>query len=212
VRREKAGSEWVLLRRYDDGLAAQIALDFLRDHGVPVALRGNSGATAVLNRFDTVLDVRLVVRERHLPRALEALSALEAPGAPIESREELAPVSGHPYRDATEREAELQPRYRRAAFALALMLPIGSGHFYAGENVAGGVFAAAIAACAMAAVAMRSDAPAVAAIFIVACDAITSRSAIERHNTARPASPASQALRALACVAIAIVCASLLRR
>src|SRR6185503_10590281 len=95
-------SEWVVVRRYDDGLNAQIALDFLRDHGVPVALRGNSGATAVLNRFDTVLDVRLVVRPKHLADALEALSALESPGTPIESRDELVPASGHPYRDTTE--------------------------------------------------------------------------------------------------------------
>lgn len=215
MRRANGNGEWVLLRRYDDGLAAQIALDFLRDHGVPVAVRGNSGATAVLNRFDTVLDVRLVVRERHLPRALEALSALESPGAPIESRDELAPTSGHPYRDASERENEPPARYRRAAFALALMLPIGSGHFYAGENVAGSVFASAIAACAVAAIAMRSDALphlfGLAAIFIVACDAITSRSAVERHNAVRPASAASQALRALACVAIAIAVASLVR-
>jgi len=206
------GSEWVLLRRYDDGFAAQIALDFLRDHGIPVGLRGNSGATAILNRFDTVLDVRLVVREKHLPRALEALEALEAPGSPMESHKELAPVSGHPYRDTSEGAAPPRERYRRAAFALALMLPIGSGHFYAGENVAGGVFALAISLCAVAAIVMRTDAPALAAIFVVACDAITSRSAVERHNSGAPASGASQALRALACVAIAVACAALLRR
>ena len=198
-----AREEWVLLRRYDDGLAAQIALDFLRDHGVPVAVRGNSGSMAVLNRFDTVLDVRLVVQERHLEHALEALEALEAPGAPIESREELAPISGHPYRDVRG-VIEISPRYRRAAFALALMLPIGSGHFYAGENVAGVVFAAAIASCAL-------SGHAVAAIFVVACDALTSLSAIERHNAGRAASRSAQAPRALACVAVAIAAASLVR-
>ena len=198
-----AREEWVLLRRYDDGLAAQIALDFLRDHGVPVALRGNSGSMAVLNRFDTVLDVRLVVRHRHLERALEALSALEAPGAPIESHKELAPISGHPYRDIRV-AAEISPRYRRAAFALALMLPIGSGHFYSGENVAGMIFAGSIAACAL-------SGHAVAAIFVVACDALTSLSAVERHNAGAPASRSTQALRALACVAVAVVAASLVR-
>ena len=195
--------EWVLLRRYDDGLAAQIALDFLRDHGVPVAVRGNSGGVAVLNRFDTVLDVRLVVRQRHLESALEALEALEAPGAPIEAREELLPISGHPYRDV-QNAVEISPRYRRAAFALSLMMPIGSGHFYAGENVAGLVFATAIASCALSGHAM-------AAIFVVACDALTSRSAVERHNAGKPASRSAQALRALACVAVAVVAASLVR-
>jgi hypothetical protein len=195
--------EWVLLRRYDDGLAAQIALDFLRDHGIPVAVRGNSGSTAVLNRFDTVLDVRLVVRPHHLESALEALEALEAPGTPIEAREELLPISGHPYRDVRGL-AEISPRYRRAAFALALMLPIGSGHFYAGENVAGSVFAIAIAACAV-------SGHGLAAVFVVACDALTSSSAVERHNAGKPPSRSVQALRALACVAVAIVVASFVR-
>ena len=204
-------NEWVLLRRYDDGLNAQIALDFLRDHGVPVALRGNSGATAVLNRFDTVLDVRIVVRHEHLADALEALEALESPSLPIESREELAPVSGHPYRDTSERGHEISPRYRRAAVALAFMLPIGSGHFYAGENVAGVVFAISIAACALSAVVARSDGPAVAAMFVVAFDALTCSFAVARHNAGMPASRARQALRAMACVAVAMAAASLVR-
>ena len=204
-------NEWVLLRRYDDGLNAQIALDFLRDHGVPVALRGNSGSTAVLNRFDTVLDVRLVVRQRHLADALEALSALESPSLPIEAREELAPVSGHPYRDTSEHGQEISPRYRRAAVALAFMLPIGSGHFYAGENAAGVVFALAIATCALFTVVMRSDAPAIAAMFVVALDALGCSFAVARHNSGKPASRSQQVLRAMACVAVAIAAASLVK-
>jgi hypothetical protein len=201
---------WVVVRRYDDGLTAQIAVDFLRDHGVPVALRGNSGATAVLNRFDTVLDVRLVVRKKHLPRALEALSALETPGTPIESREELAEASGHPYRDMEARAPDAMPRYKRAAFALALMLPIGAGHFYAGENVAGVVFAATITTCFGSALALHSERPLVVAIFVVACDALTALTAVDRHNAGTPASRASQALRATGCVAFAALAALLL--
>lgn len=203
-------SEWVVVRHYDDGLSAQIALDFLRDHGVPVALRGNSGATAVLNRFDTVLDVRLVVREKYLPDALEALSALESPGTPIESRDEMVLATGHPYRDAGERAPDAMPRYKRAAFALAWMLPIGSGHFYAGESVAGGVFAAAIAMCGISAVVMRSEKAIALAMFIVACDALTALAAVDRHNAGAPASRAAQAVRAALCVMFAAVCAALL--
>jgi hypothetical protein len=199
-----AREEWVLLRRYDDGLTAQIALDFLRDHGVPVAVRGNSGSLAMLNRFDTVLDVRLVVPHHHLESALEALSALEAPGTPIETSEELVPISGHPYRDLAS-APEISPRYRRAAFALALMMPIGSGHFYAGENVAGVVFAIAIAASAL-------SGHALAAVLVVACDAIGSLWAVQRHNAGgEPAARSAQALRALACVAVAIAASSLVR-
>jgi hypothetical protein len=201
--------EWVVVRHYDDGLTAQIAVDFLRDHGVPVALRGNSGATAVLNRFDTVLDVRLVVQAEHRARALETLSALEDPGMPIESREELAPSSGHPYRDVTALDAGPMPRYKRAAFALALMLPIGAGHFYAGENVAGCVFAASIATLFGSAITTGSQQLFVAAMFVVVCDALTSRSAVDRHNRAEPSDSRSQGLRAAACVAFAVAASML---
>jgi hypothetical protein len=210
---------WVVVRHYDDGLAAHIALDFLRDHGVPVAVRGNSGTTAILNRFDTALDVRLVVRPKHLAAALEALSALESPGNPIEARDELlppfagsgadAPTGGHPYRDMIAAEPEARTRYRRAAFALAFMLPIGSGHFYAGENVAGAVLAAAIAGCAATAVAMRDDRLLVAAMVVVVCDALLSPGAVVRANAGAPASPRAQALRAAACAAFAALVALL---
>lgn len=203
--------EWVVVRYYDDGLAAKIALDFLRDHGVPVALRGNSGSTAVLNRFDTVLDVRLVVRERHVPDALEALTALESPGTPIEAREELLPVSGHPYRDTSEIDTEVPRRYRRAAFALSFMLPIGAGHFYAGENVAGSIFAAAVAAFGASAVVTRDDRLFLAIVFVVACDALTALSAVDRHNAGQPASPRAQAIRAVLCVMFATACALMVR-
>jgi len=203
-------AEWIVVRHYDDGLTAQIALDFLRDHGVPVAIRGNSGATAILNRFDSAIDVRLVVRQKHLARALEALTALESPGTPIEAREELMPVSGHPYRDV-QVEPERRQRYRRAAFALAFMLPIGSGHFYAGENVAGAVLAAAIAGCAATAVVMHADRMWIAAMFVVACDALTSLAAVARANAGAAASPRVQAVRATACAAFALVASLLLR-
>jgi hypothetical protein len=197
--------DWVVLRRYDDGMNAQIAVDFLRDHGVPVALRGNSGVTSVLNRFDTVLDVRLIVRERDLPRARETLLALESPGEPIESPEEMGPSSGHPYRDTRPAGAEPMPRYRRAAFALALMLPIGAGHFYAGEAAAGAVFAVGIAAASVAAFLAHSAQPAVAAVFMVGLDALTALGAVARHNAGQPASRGGQLLRAGVCIGLAAV-------
>lgn len=202
---------WVTIRRYDDGLTAQIAVDFLRDHGIPVALRGNSGSTAVLNRFDTVLDVRLIVRPKHRRRALEALSALEEPGPPIEAREELAADSGHPYRDTSARDGGLMPRYRRAAFALALMLPMGAGHFYAGENVAGGVFAGAIASLAVGALALHSEPMLLAAMLVVACDAVTALSAVARHNQGKRLPARAQAIRAIAATTVAVLLAVVAR-
>jgi len=91
------------------------------------------------------------------------------------------------------------------------MMPIGSGHFYAGENVAGAIFAAAIAIFCAAGFGTRTDAFFVAAMFVVACDALTSLAAVERHNAGAPASARSQAIRASACAIVAATAAIALR-
>ncbi|HEX7664017.1 MAG TPA: DUF2007 domain-containing protein [Polyangiaceae bacterium] len=76
---ERPDEEWVELRRYNDPIEADMAKDFLETSGVRVLTRGNSGVTGVLNRFDTVLDIRLVVPKSELDEAREALEALNAP-------------------------------------------------------------------------------------------------------------------------------------
>jgi len=208
--------EWVVLRRYDDGMAAQIAVDFLRDHGVPVGLRGNSGATSVLNRFDTVLDVRLVVRQKDLPDAQEALRALESP--PASSRigeahpEEAGYASGHPYRSVRAPREETMPRYRRAAFALALLVPIGSGHFYARETQAGATYLAGILGCAAVAAASRESWLLAASGFLVLFDAATAPAAVQRHNAGAPRSPSAQIGRSLLALGVALVAAFVVAR
>jgi hypothetical protein len=190
--------EWVVLKRYDDGLAAQIALDFLRDHGIRVGIRGNSGATAVLNRFDTVLDVRLVVQQRDLEEAGQALVALEAPPPPprgADATDEDSPA-GHPYRSLCAPKEETMPRYRRAAFALALMVPIGSGHFYARETQAGVVLLSGILACALGAMITQAAWPLAAGGLIVLGDALTAPAAVTRYNAGKLRSPSAQLARA----------------
>jgi hypothetical protein len=201
--------EWVVLRRYDDGLAAQIALDFLRDHGIRVGIRGNSGATAVLNRFDTVLDVRLVVQQRDLEEAREAMVALETPPPPprgADSTDEDSPP-GHPYRSMRGAKEEHMPRYRRAAFALALLVPIGSGHFYARETEAGLVFLAGIVSCVLGAVITQAAWPLAAGGLIVLGDAVTAPAAVARYNEGRLRSPASQLTRAGLVVGVVLAAA-----
>ncbi len=76
---EKKEESWVELRRFNDPLEADMAKDFLEQSGVPVLVRGNSGATGVLNRFDTILDIRLTVPETKLAIAKEALEAMQTP-------------------------------------------------------------------------------------------------------------------------------------
>lgn len=208
--------EWIVLRRYDDGMAAQIALDFLRDHDVPVGLRGNSGATSVLNRFDTVLDVRLIVRKGDLAHAQEALRALESPPASSrigeEHLEEEARSSGHPYRAIRAPVEEKMPRYRRAAFALALLVPIGSGHFYARESHAGLTYLVGILGCAALAAASWQTWPIAASGLLVLLDAATSPAAVVRHNAGAPCSPTAQIGRGLLALTVALTASFVLVR
>ena len=77
---EDEPDDWVEIRRFDDPLRADLVKNFLREHGVHVATRGDPGVTAVLNRFATVIDIRLDVPRGELATAEEALVAMEAEG------------------------------------------------------------------------------------------------------------------------------------
>ncbi len=201
--------DWVTIARYDDALEAQIALDFLRDHGVAVALRGNSGATSILNRFDTVMDIRLVVERAHLEHAQEALAALTPS---IDQLEPEPPVSASaslsPYRDNRARADDLahadddapRHRYRRAAFALAFAVPIGGGHFYARHEYAGGVLALGTVAYVATGIVRGDVAFVFAAAIVVALDAVFAVGAVARHNRGATASPRAQVALATAVV------------
>ena len=217
------GDEWIVLRRYDDAIEAQIALDFLREHGVRVALQGNSGATSILNRFDTVLDIRLVVEPSELDAAKEALAALTPSDDQLEPEPPVshdAPWPGSPYRASRGRTQELQDptseaadtdepcvkrRYRRAAFILAFAIPIGSGHFYARHDVAGCLLALGIVAYFATGVVRGDGALTIAALLLVAFDAVLGTLAVRRHNEARVATPRAQALVAMGGAVAALI-------
>lgn len=202
-------ADWVVLRRYDDGLEAQIALDFLRANGVAVALQGNSGATSILNRFDTVMDIRLVVERADLEHAQEALAALTPS---IDQLEPEPPVSGNaslsPYRDNRARADDLahadddapKQRYRRAAFALAFAVPIGGGHFYARHEYTGGVLALGTVAYVATGIVRGDVAFVLAAAIIVALDAVFAVRAVARHNRGATSTPGAQVALATAIV------------
>src|SRR4051812_35494242 len=137
--------DWVVVRHFDDGMAAEIALNFLRDHDVTVATQGST-TNGVLNRFTTVVDIRLVVPRSELERAHEVLHAMDAPdetlavdGPPASVDDEAAPGAS-PYRATralAKRDAPtLAPRYRSGPIVLAFVVP-GGGHFYARHNRTG---------------------------------------------------------------------------
>lgn len=195
--------EWVILKRYDDGLEAEIARNFLREHGIHASLQGNSGASSILNRFDTVIDIRLVVPEGELEHAREAMAALTPnPEDLVHEPPVSGDMAGSPYRASHARPHELTPddddapavkrRYRRAAFMLAFAMPIGSGHFYARHNVAGAVLGFGIAGYFVAGLTRGDLALVMAAVALVVFDSLLGVVAVRRFNEGRPFSPRQQ--------------------
>jgi hypothetical protein len=122
-------TDWVELRRYDDNFEAEIALNFLRDHGVRVKLLGNSGQTSVLNRFSTIVDIRLMVPKKSIKRArntLDAMTNADVERVP-EAEEDPESADGHPYRGGHAKKEEPPPRHRRAAVMLACLVAAAIG-------------------------------------------------------------------------------------
>ncbi|MEO8800156.1 MAG: hypothetical protein ABI551_19840 [Polyangiaceae bacterium] len=83
-----------------------------------VSTRGNSGVTGVLNRFDTVLDIRLVVPKSELDAAREAIEALNAP------ERQISPFRGFGKESATEAEEPITPRKKSLPRVVFVMLVV----------------------------------------------------------------------------------------
>jgi hypothetical protein len=201
--------DWVVLRRFDDAMEAEVIVNFLRDHGVSVGLRGNSGATSVLNRFATVLDIRVVVPEAELAHAREVLTAMTAEDATVEPAPELEEEvpSGSPYRGgaARPRSVETRPRSRMAAVVLAFVVPIAGGHFYARHNAAGIILAAGIGGCVLGAMVGKMPPLLVSAALIVLIDAVFASRAARRCNEGRVPPDSTQRAWAVVAVIVAVV-------
>ncbi|MDB4998526.1 MAG: hypothetical protein JWM74_5958 [Myxococcaceae bacterium] len=192
--------QWVVLRRYDDPLEAQIAVDFLRHHDVRVSLQGNSGATSVLNRFDTVLDIRVIVPRSEADSAREVLDAMT-----------VEVTNEQPFRGSSPPSQAIEPmhrpRYRRAAFVLALAVPIGGGHFYAQHNAGGIVLAGGIVGGFLGVLLRGPPTLLIASAILVVLDALLSPLAVRRYNEGRVPSDETQRKWALGAVVASYVVA-----
>lgn len=74
--------DWVCVRAYATPVAAELARDFLREHGVRALLRGNSVTVSVLNGIGSLPDIRLMVPRDETEHATEVLDAMEpGPGS-----------------------------------------------------------------------------------------------------------------------------------
>jgi hypothetical protein len=180
---EKDRDRWVELRRFNDPLEADMAKDFLEKSGVPVLVRGNSGATGILNRFDTILDIRLTVPFDKLEVANEALEAMQAPSRSEEPFRGFGPEKIASHEQADENGDAPIPRKKSpfVAMGFALMLPIGGGHFYADHQAAGKMFALFILAMSVLA-ALGSPWLWPAVLLLIAIDMLASPFAVNRFN------------------------------
>jgi hypothetical protein len=198
--------EWVEIRRFVDATNAEMTRDFLRDHDIDARIRGNSGATGVLNRFTTVIDTRLDVRRGDLDAAREALHALEAGAAnedPFRGRRPVEPDDELPY---------APPKKASAAMFLALLIPIGAGHFYARHGAAGTILLAGIAGGFVGGLLGGGVVPMLACALIVGADIVLCPFAVRRNNQGRIPSDGRQRAFALAVVAAAFAAAYVLGR
>jgi hypothetical protein len=186
--------DWVEIVRVHDRFQADVTAGFLRDHGVPVQTAGG-GSTAL--PMMGLTDLRILVPRADVERAGQVLEAMKRGAA-----------EAHPFRDAPPEPYEAPVAKRRAAFAvmLALLVPIGGGHFYARHGAAGTLLAAGMIGGVLGA---RFGVPALvyASALLVVIDAVTAPFAVRRTNKGATSNEGSQRMWALAAVVAAYVLA-----
>lgn len=198
--KEHADDEgWVEIRRFDDPLQAEMVKDFLRDHGLRVSTRGNAGTTAVLNRFATVVDIRLDVPASQVDAAREALAAMDVGEATEQPFRGLQPAG-------RDDEDYVPPRRASTAMMLGFVMPIGAGHFYARHGAAGGIFLAGIIGAGLGVV-LGLPQLGLAWGILALIDIVGARWAVRRANAGRVPPESAQRLGALAAVAFAFAAA-----
>jgi hypothetical protein len=192
-------AEWVEILRVHDRFEADTTVGFLEDHSVPVQTSG--GANTALPMMG-LTDVRILVQRADIERAQQVLSAMKR-GHP----------DAHPFRDAPPEPYEAPIAKLKAPFAmmLALLVPIGGGHFYARHGAAGTVLAGGIIGGFVGA---RLGAPPMiyASALLVVLDAAFSPFAVRSTNRGEVPGEGRQRVWALAAVIGAYLLAFLVAR
>ena len=194
--------DWIEVRRVTDAIGADMIRDFLHEHDVRVAIRGNPQATR-MTWSQTSDVIRIVVAPGDLEKAQEALAAMTADGA-------------HPFRGASPIEDDddkaqrfEKPRSVLGAAFLAVVVPIGGGHFYARHGAAGTILAAGVIGAVLGMMFGGRPELARAWAFLVLADMAGSIWAVRRFNAKRVPSESVQRSWAIGAVVLAFA-ASLL--
>lgn len=172
----KDEGDWVEVRRATTPVEADMVRNFLRDHGVPSAINGDSGGTRLVWQ-QTMMDIRIVVAPSDLENAREVLAAM------------TADTAEHPFRGAPpvareDEEPYVATRSMMAAPMLAVLVPIGAGHFYARHGAAGTLLCAGIAGSFLGILLGHTEL-AVTWGILVAVDVVGSIVAVRRFNAQR---------------------------
>ncbi|MBX3198112.1 MAG: hypothetical protein KF850_16025 [Labilithrix sp.] len=194
--------DWIEVRRVTDPIGADMIRDFLHEHDVRVAIRGNPQATRMT--WSQTTDVlRIVVAPGDLQKAEEALAAMTS-------------ESTHPFRGASPIEDEsekadkfVKPRSAVGAAFLAVIVPIGGGHFYARHGAAGTILAAGIAGAVLGMVLGGRAELLRAWALLVGVDMVGGFLAVRRFNAKRVPPESTQRRWALGAVVLAFAAAIL---
>jgi len=191
--------DWVEILRVHDRFESDVTVGFLQDHGVPVQTSG--GANTALPMMG-LTDLRILVPRADLERAAQVLTAMNRGHG-----------DAHPFRDAPPEPYEAPVVRRKALFAtmLALLVPIGGGHFYARHGAAGTILGAGIIGGFLGA-RLGTFTLIHASVLLVVTDAIAAPFAVRRANRGRVPTEGAQRAWALAAVVGAYVLALVMGR
>jgi hypothetical protein len=197
--------DWVEVRRFDDAIGVTMIRDFLLDHDVRAAIRGNPQATR-MTWSQTSDNLRIVVAPADLDKAREALAAMSAGDA-------------HPFRGPSQRlaEDEQEEKFEKArsglgAAMLAFFVPIGAGHFYARHGAAGTIFAIGMIGAVLGSIAFGHPELFRAWMILIVLDAVGAFLAVRRFNQKRVPPEAVQRQWAMGAVVAAYGLAWVLAR
>ncbi len=194
--------DWVEVRRVTDAIGADMIRDFLDEHGVRVAIRGNPQATRMT--WSQTSDVlRIVVAPSDLEKAREALAAM--------TTDTVHPFRGPaPVDDPDERADRFEkPRSALGAAFLGVIVPIGGGHFYARHGAAGTILAAGVVGAVLGMFFAGRPELGTAWGLIVVADVVGSIWAVRRFNAKRVPPEGVQRGWAIAAVVVAFAAAML---
>jgi hypothetical protein len=200
---KKDEGDWVEVRRATTPVEADMVRNFLRDHGVPSAINGDSGGTRLVWQ-QTMMDIRIVVAPSDLENARDVLAAM------------TADTAEHPFRGAPpvvreDEEPYVATRSMMAAPMLAVLVPIGAGHFYARHGAAGTILCAGIAGSFLGILLGHLEL-AVTWGILVAVDVVGSVVAVKRFNAQRVPPESVQRGWAIGALVVAFVVGGFLGR